>query len=347
MTKKIGIMALFLIMLAAFMTYADAAAAAAVEKIDAPQNLTVKVKNEEDGYPYFQLNMQIPASVNALFETTPETGSDLFYEVEYKVGNGNWEMAGYSHFITGPVIELYPLDMGLEGNIDIKANIYYFRVRFGCYTISGTDEYGNNIAGEPVYSAYSNIASIGVDAYQKKYENASTWAVTELDMAVEYGFITDKIRDKMNGPITREELCEVIMKMYEKIIGEATYSNTNVFSDTTNPEIYKAYELGIINGVGNGKFAPKDLTNREQVAAMMYRAVKAINPNADFSTEGVEKFLDEDLISSWALEPMKFMNKNALIKGNNGYVAPKGTTTREQAVLIVLRTYEKFKNQES
>jgi len=344
MTKKIGITALLLIMMAAFMTYAGAAE---VEKIDAPQNLAVEVKNEEDGYPYFQLNMQIPASVNALFEATPETGSDLFYEVEYKVGNGNWETAGYSHFITGPVIDMYPLDMGLEGNIDIKANIYYFRARFVLYTIAGTDEYGNNIAGEPVYSAYSNIASIGVDAYQKKYENASAWAVQELDMAAEYGFITDKIRDKMNGPITREELCEVIMKMYEKIIGEATYSGTDAFSDTKNPEIYKAYELGIVNGVGNGKFAPKDLTNREQVAAMMYRAVKAINPDADFSTEGAERFLDEDLISSWALEPVKFMNKNALIKGNNGYVDPKGTTTREQAVLIVLRTYEKFKNQEN
>jgi len=36
------------------------------------------------------------------------------------------------------------------------------------------------------------------------------------------------------------------------------------------------------------------------------------------------------------------MSKNGLIKGSNGYMDPKGTTTREQAVLIVLRTYEKY-----
>jgi len=339
MMKRIVAMVLCLVMLAASMAFAESYN---VESIEAPQNLTVEIKNEEDGIPYFQLNMQVPASVKALFEATPETGSDLFYEVEYRIGNGEWEMAGAVHFIMGPVIDMYPLDMGLNGDIDIKANVYQFRARFVYYSVAGTDEYGNRIAAEPVYSDYSNIASTAIDAYQKKYENASSWAVEELDKAAEYGFITDKIRDRMNAPITREELCEVIMKMYEKINGEVKYLNANVFSDTVNPEILKAFELGIVNGVGNGKFAPKELTNREQVAAMMHRAVRVINPDADFSTEGAEKFLDEKQISSWALESVKFMNKNGLIKGSNGYVDPKGTTTREQAVLIVLRTYDKY-----
>jgi len=321
------------------MTFAVAADA---EAIEAPQNLTVEIKTEEDGYPYFLLNMQVPASVVELQEVISGTDSRLFYEPEYKVGNDEWRLTGGILLPAEPTIRMYPLDMGLDKDIDIKANVYHFRVRFGYYTVAGTDEYGNRIAADPVYSAYSNVASTAIAAYQKKYEGASAWASTELDKAAEYGFITDKIKDKMNAPITREELCEVIMKLYEKIIGEAKYSDVSAFSDTQNPEIYKAYELGIVNGVGNGKFAPKDLTNREQVAAMMYRAVKAINPNSDFGTEGAEKFSDEKLISSWALEPVKFMCKNGLIRGSNGYVDPKGTTTREQAVIIVLRTYEKF-----
>jgi hypothetical protein len=59
---------------------------------------------------------------------------------------------------------------------------------------------------------------------------------------------------------------------------------------------------------------------------------------------GAEKFSDENLISSYALESVKFMSKHGLIKGSNGYVNPKGTTTREQAVLIVYRTYEMYKS---
>ncbi|HHV99508.1 MAG TPA: S-layer homology domain-containing protein [Clostridiaceae bacterium] len=338
MIKRIAAIVLFLIMVVTSMAYAESST---VKTVEAPQNLTVEIKEEEDGYPYFQLDMQVPESVKALHEAAQEDGSNLFFEAEYKVGDGGWEMTGGAHFTTGSTLNLYPLDMGLGEDIDIKANVYYFRVRFGYYSIAGYDEYGNGIAADPVYSAYSNIASTAIEAY--KYEGASKWAVEELDKAAEYGLITDKIRDKMNAPITREELCEVIMKMYEEIVGEAKYSDVTVFSDTKNPEIYKAYELGIVKGVGDGKFAPKELTNREQVATMMYRAVKAINPNADFSTEGAEKFLDENQISSWALESVKFMSKNGLIKGSNGYMDPKGTTTREQAVLIVLRTYEKYK----
>ena len=146
----------------------------------------------------------------------------------------------------------------------------------------------------------------------------------------------------MNAPITREELCEVIMKLYEKSIGEAEFTDMSAFTDTQNPEVFKAYELGIVNGVGDNKFAPKELTNREQVATMLHRAVKAIRPDADFSTEGAESFKDENLISPWAIESVKFMNKNGLILGSDGYVNPKGTTTREQAVLIVVRIFEKY-----
>lgn len=52
----------------------------------------------------------------------------------------------------------------------------------------------------------------------------------------------------MSAPITREEFCEVAVRLYEKSTGkEATYNDSSAFSDTKNPEIFKAYELGIVN----------------------------------------------------------------------------------------------------
>lgn len=309
-----------------------------VEEIEAPKNLTVQLKEYEDGYPYFQLNMELPDSVVKLGETVWENDGELFFGVESKIGNSEWRDLGDTLFNVGQVFDIDPEDMGIGTNIDIKANVYEFRVRL-VYYLTETNEDGNRVNVGTVYSPYSNVASIGIKAY---YKEASQWAVQELDRAAEYGFITEKIREKMNGPITREELCEVIMKLYEKMIGEATYQDMSAFTDTKNPEIFKAYELGIVSGVGNGKFAPTQLTNREQVAVMMHNAVKKIKPDADFNIDGVGNFKDEKLISSWALQSVKFMNKNGLIIGSNGNVDPKGTTTREQAVLIVVRTYEKY-----
>ncbi|NLY42616.1 MAG: S-layer homology domain-containing protein [Clostridiaceae bacterium] len=339
MMKKIISMAICLIVVMTGMVYAESGTAAAIE---APKDLTVELIHSDEGYPYFRLKMQVPATVQVLGDNITEDEGALFYEVEYKVGNEDWRPAGAIEYAIGPVFEMTPEDMGIGENVDIKANVYQFRVKFGYYTFEEADEYGNRIAKEPIFSPFSNIASIGIAAYQKTYEGASTWAIPELDKAEEYGFITEKIKDNMSQPITREELCEVIMKLYEKMVGHAEYSDPSTFSDTKNPEIYKAYGLGIVKGVGNDKFAPNDLTNREQVAAMLYRAAKVIKPEADFSIDGAEKFKDDNLISSWAIEAVKFMNKNGLIKGSDGYVNPKGTTTREQAVLIIVRIYEKY-----
>lgn len=183
------------------------------------------------------------------------------------------------------------------------------------------------------------------EASDNPYKGASSWAVAELDKAVGYGFITDKIKDKMSAPITREEFAEIAVRLYEKYSGlEAQCADANTFTDTKNPEILKAFKLKIVNGtdMNKGLFSPNQLTNREQVATMVYRAVKAMKPDAGFSTDAAPEFSDEKQISSWAVESVRFMNSNGFIKGSGGRFDPKGDCTREMAVIIVKRVYEKY-----
>lgn len=177
------------------------------------------------------------------------------------------------------------------------------------------------------------------------YMGASSWAVEELDKAAEYGFITDKIKDEMNAAITREELAELAVRLYEKHTGrQAAAQDMNVFSDVSNPEVYKAYSLDIVNGTNRFRrlFSPDELATREQVAVMLYRTVKAMEPDADLSASGADKFDDERDISGWAHEAVKFMNKNGFLKGVDGRINPRDTCTREMAVVITTRIYEKY-----
>lgn len=186
--------------------------------------------------------------------------------------------------------------------------------------------------------------NVSASAAAAPYKGASSWAAAELDKAAEYGFITDKIKDKMNSPITREEFAEIAVRLYEKYSGtEAQSADWNTFADTKNPEILKAFNLKIVNGtdMSKGLFSPNQLTNREQVAAMVYRAVKAIKPDEDFSAAGAPQFSDEKQVSGWALEPVRFMTANGFIKGSGGKFDPKGNCTREMAVIIVKRVFEK------
>ncbi|HEX2926085.1 MAG TPA: S-layer homology domain-containing protein [Ruminiclostridium sp.] len=189
------------------------------------------------------------------------------------------------------------------------------------------------------------------------WSDASAWATKELQKADEYGLIPDSLKGAdMTKPITREEFAELAVKLYEKTTGKAaTAVSPNPFTDTKNPEILKAFQLGITDGTSPKTFSPDSLINREQVAAMLSRALKAMVPDGDFSTSGAPTFSDQSKVSSWASESVKLMSKLGVMSGSNGKFMPKattsaevasgyGNTTREQAVAMSVRTFEKYKN---
>ena len=330
MTKRTCFIALIFVLFISAVSYANAANACVIEP---PVNLSAEpVTVDDTGGTGILLVFAAPESVKQLGEKSLAEGDSLLYEIECRMAGHDWETIGQVHFTQGEKVVV----AGSDQSLDTAKNLYSFRVRFA-YCIEQGD--GSIL---PCYSLYSNIAHIGNRSAFGAYHDASSWAVQELDRALEYGLITDKIRSRMNAPITREEICEVIMALYENMAGRVVSDDAGGFSDTGNPQVYKAHQLGIVNGVGNNRFDPDALTNREQVAAMIYRAIKAMLPHADFSTDGADSFSDEEAISEWAYEPVMFMNKNGLLKGSNGKADPKGITTREQAVLMVVRTYEKF-----
>jgi hypothetical protein len=184
---------------------------------------------------------------------------------------------------------------------------------------------------------------------------ASSWATGELKKANEAGLIPDILKGAdLTKPITREEFAELAVLLYEKTMGQkATAASPNPFKDTTNPQILKAFKLGITTGTTPTTFAPKELINREQVATMLSRALRVIAPNADFSTTGAPVFADRKDISTYAADHVLFMAKLEIIKGVDGKFMPKATTTaqkasgyatatREQSIAMSVRSYEKM-----
>jgi len=184
---------------------------------------------------------------------------------------------------------------------------------------------------------WSNIASIGI--------KSSAWASESIAKALQYGLLPSSlIGIDYTQAITREQFAELSVKLYEVYTKtSAAPVSPNPFSDTSNNEILKSYKLGIVKGVAADKFEPKSLTNREQIAAMLYRAVNAMKPSTDFSTAGVAAFADAGDISSWALDNVKFMFKQGFISGVGGNrFDPQGVASCEQAIAIAVRVYEKY-----
>lgn len=228
--------------------------------------------------------------------------------------------------------QLWNEDYAWDAGIPIS-----FRVKVALYdeTFSLTGE-----------SGWSNIATMGVQG--------SGWAVPELEKAMNYGLIPAVLSGKdLTQPITREEFCELALLLYEKTTGKtpAPYS-PNPFTDTSNPQILKAFALGITKGTSATTFTPSKTINRQECATMLFRTIQAIAPGADYSIAGVPDFPDQKDIDSWAAEGTKYMSKLGIIKGDDrGCFMPKaattaqqaagyGTATREAAILMSVRTYD-------
>ncbi|NLV36104.1 MAG: hypothetical protein GXY17_05450 [Clostridiaceae bacterium] len=175
----------------------------------------------------------------------------------------------------------------------------------------------------------------------------SNWAVPEIEKAKGYGLVTAKVLGNYQQSITREEFCELAVKLYEALSGNtAPLPALNRFTDTNNQEILKAYTLGIVNGVNTAQtlFDPKANVNREQIAVMFYRTLQAVDSSLIKGSYFIT-FVDGNRISSWALDAIGFMNGNGIIGGVGGNrLDPLGPATREQGIALVKRTYEKFKD---
>jgi hypothetical protein len=122
--------------------------------------------------------------------------------------------------------------------------------------------------------------------------------------------------------------------------GENAIGAAQVFSDVpAGTELAAAVSwaaaAGIVNGVGDGNFAPEAGVTREQLAAMLFRYAAWKNagaaPRGDLSV-----FTDAARISPWAEEAMAWALGAGIVRGmGDGSAAPRGSCSRAQTAQIL------------
>lgn len=185
---------------------------------------------------------------------------------------------------------------------------------------------------------------------------ADSWALPEVNAASGYDLLPDILSGKdLTQPMTREEFCELSVRLYEKMSRKSVKpAASDTFSDTSNSQVLKAYALGITSGTSASTFDPAAQINREQCAAMLFRTIKLIKPNGNYDVSSVAPFPDNKKISPWAIDAAKYMNKISIIKGDDGgNFMPKpatqeqinkgyGMAKREETILMVIRTFSQL-----
>lgn len=175
------------------------------------------------------------------------------------------------------------------------------------------------------------------------YTSISTWAIREVQEMQSLGMIPSCLDNcDMSRGITRQEMCAIAVLAYNKATG-STYvpTKTNYFTDCSDPNISAAYELGIVDGYGNGLFGPYDTLTREQFFKIMANFMAALEyPRKDSNAVTLSRFGDGSKVSSWAKAPTRLLIYIGAVNGDGENLNPQAYTAVQEAIAVFRRCYK-------
>ena len=193
-------------------------------------------------------------------------------------------------------------------------------------------------------SETSGVLSVVVGGTNAKMSftdvKTTDWFYDEVAYVYEEGIMngtTDTTFDP-NGTLTRA----MVVTMLYRMENEPNISAAGTFSDVSRGQWYTeavewAAAENIVNGVGNGKFAPNDPITREQLATILYRYLTEYDGESADATASLASFSDAGKVSSYAETAMKWATGAKIITGDNGKLMPQGKATRAQAAAMIAR----------
>lgn len=173
----------------------------------------------------------------------------------------------------------------------------------------------------------------------------STWAQSDVNFALNDNLLDlELLGNDYTKNISRLQFCSVVVRLAEEMTGKTiTPAAANTFTDTNNAYVLKAYAAGLTSGTSATTFSPDATLNRQQMATFLYRTLRYIEKNSDYSytsyTSKLSNYTDKGQLASWAEESMAFMNALDLIKGTSDTtLSPNNKCTIEQAIAVAERS---------
>ena len=139
--------------------------------------------------------------------------------------------------------------------------------------------------------------------------------------------------------LTRAMVVQILYNMAGKpAVGAEAFTDV-MPSDWYCNAVAWAAEQNVVNGVGDGKFAPEAPVTREQLAAILWRHAKTQGKDVS-QTDDLTAFADAETVSAYAADAMQWAVGAGLINGMDGRLVPQGHATRAQAAAIFMRYCE-------
>ncbi len=176
---------------------------------------------------------------------------------------------------------------------------------------------------------------------------STEWYYTSACFAYVQGLFTGVSSSTFapQSPVTRAMMTTVLYRMAD----QPETSGSASFTDVPDGQWYSdavawAEENGVVNGVGDGQFAPDSKLTREQMAVMLQNyASRSLQVDVS-ARDDLSQFADKETVSDWAKEAMGWAVSVGILTGrSNNDLDPGGEASRAEASAMLQRFRESLK----
>ena len=203
---------------------------------------------------------------------------------------------------------------------------------------------GGNVVGGKLVLHTRQLASFAVlENHRTFLDIKSHWAKPEIEQLASRLIIQGKTADLFspNEEVTRAQFVVLLARM----LSIPTKEYTGAFKDVPESQTWAAGYIeaaqrhGITSGIGDGTFQPNRVITRQEMAAMIVRALRVENPDAlQENSETNKPFTDDKQLSTTFKQEIYQATKAGLIKGlPDGSFNPLAKATRAQTSVVLYR----------
>lgn len=188
------------------------------------------------------------------------------------------------------------------------------------------------------------LAAVCCPAYALSFTDVSpnAWYQEAVNYVSDNGLMAGTGNSRFE-PDTTMDRAMFVTTLY-RIDGSPQVSGSAPFSDVAAGSYYAdavawARENGVVSGVGNNRFAPREPLSRQQLATMLYQYAE-YKGYPTVASDSLAAFPDAAQVSGYAAAPMRWAVGAGIIAGSNGRLLPNTAASRAQAAQMLMRFRE-------
>ncbi len=167
------------------------------------------------------------------------------------------------------------------------------------------------------------------------------WATDAINTLAADGIIKGTSASSFSpaANITRADFALLLVRAFNLTSDNIENFDDVAASDYFAPELAIARNTGIVNGIGDNKYAPRNTITRQDMMVIVYRALTTLGVELEIADVNYPDFED---VAEYACDAVSALISAGLVNGKNGRIAPLDYTTRAEIAVLINRILNSF-----